>query len=156
MSTVKYGDERLPERFWIKTEVQSNGCWLWTKGKNPKRYGNFWKAGTNRPAHRVAYEALTGPIPDGADVRHDCDTPSCVNPNHLRTGTHSDNMQDCLQRGRNPQASKKFCLQGHPYSEENTYVRPSGARTCRACQRDAVKRYQRRNIGAPADQAGAA
>jgi hypothetical protein len=102
----------------------------------------------------VAYAALTGPIPDGSDVRHDCDNPPCVNPDHLRTGTRSDNMQDCVQRGRNPQAAKECCLQGHPYSEENTYVRPSGARTCRTCQREAVKRYQRRNIGTKAEAGG--
>ncbi|MFF4346766.1 HNH endonuclease signature motif containing protein [Streptomyces sp. NPDC001530] len=156
MSTVNYGDERLPERFWTKVAAQPSGCWLWVSTKNPRGYGNFWKAGTHRPAHRVAYEALVGPIPEGADVRHDCDIPSCVNPNHLRTGTRSENMRDCLERGRNAQAAKEFCLQGHPYSEENTYVRPSGARTCRTCQREAVHRYQRRNIGSAADAGGAA
>ena len=156
MSSVEYGDTRLPERFWMKVVVQPNGCWLWTKGKNSRGYGNFWKSGTHRPARRVAYEALTGPIPAGPDVCHHCDNPPCVNPDHLRTGTRSDNMQDCVERGRNPQAAKEHCLQGHPYSEENTYVRPSGARTCRTCQCEAVKRYQRRNIGTTAVAGGAA
>lgn len=155
MNAVEYGDDRLPERFWTKVAVQGNGCWFWTSSKNPRGYGNFWKSGTYRPAHRVAYAALKGPIPAESDVRHDCDNPSCVNPSHLRTGTRSDNMQDCVERGRNPQAAKECCLQGHPYSEENTYVRPSGARTCRTCQREAVKRYQRRNIGDMADAGGA-
>lgn len=40
---------------------------------------------------------------------HSCDTPSCVNPAHLRVGTRSDNMKDAFQRQRlimpkNPQS----------------------------------------------------
>jgi hypothetical protein len=94
----------------------------------------------------VAFEALIGPIPDGLLVRHDCDNPLCVNPEHLRTGTDRDNAQDRDSRGRNGYASRTRCRNDHPYDEGNTYWL-SGRRYCRACNREAVLRYQRRNIG---------
>jgi len=52
------------------------------------------------PAHRASYLLNKGKIPDGLVVRHRCDNPICVNPDHLTVGTQKDNMQDCLQRGR--------------------------------------------------------
>lgn len=54
----------------------------------------------SRSTHRLAYEAWVGPIPEGMLIRHTCDTPLCINPDHLIPGTHRDNMQDRLERGR--------------------------------------------------------
>jgi hypothetical protein len=51
-------------------------------------------------AHRVAFERVNGPIPDGMMVLHSCDNRRCINPAHLRLGTHDDNMRDRLDRGR--------------------------------------------------------
>lgn len=47
-----------------------------------------------------------GPIPSGLQVRHDCDTPLCVNPGHMRLGTSKDNAQDRVLRGRVPRGLK--------------------------------------------------
>jgi hypothetical protein len=39
------------------------------------------------------------------------------------------------------------CVHGHDYTPANTYVCPDGTRQCRACGREAVRRYQERKSG---------
>jgi hypothetical protein len=43
---------------------------------------------------------FVGPIPDDMGICHRCDTPPCVNPDHLFLGTQKDNMADCAAKGR--------------------------------------------------------
>lgn len=85
----------MVERFMSKVEVPEDGnlCWNW-KGSTIKGYGQFWKDGTNRLAHRVSYEYFNG-FPADNMVIHSCDNPLCVNPAHLRDGTSIDNMRSC-------------------------------------------------------------
>jgi hypothetical protein len=77
-----------------------NECWLWTGRKNRDGYGVVRISGKKELAHRAAYRATFGDIPTGLSVRHCCDNPPCCNPAHLRVGTHADNMQDKILRGR--------------------------------------------------------
>lgn len=93
------------ERFWSKVSVRSDDkCWLWKAACSPSGYGRFsvvyGAVRTTQQAHRVAYELVKGVIPDGMIVRHDCDTPACCNPAHLQLGTHQDNVDDRIRRGR--------------------------------------------------------
>ena len=78
----------------------STGCWNWTKSTNPGGYGFFRMNHKTFLAHRVAYELLVGPIPEGLCACHHCDNPRCVNPAHLFIGTRADNNYDSIKKGR--------------------------------------------------------
>ena len=84
--------------------VQSDeeSCWLWAGPTISGGYGwvSFRKGRGGETAHRFSYEIHKGPIQQGLVVRHTCDRPWCVNPNHLLTGTQQDNMADMKRRGR--------------------------------------------------------
>lgn len=81
--------------------VTESGCWIWMRRLNYKGYGVIGYLGKTCPAHRIAYEAFVGPIPEGLMVLHRCDVRSCVNPAHLFLGTDTDNAQDRSRKGRN-------------------------------------------------------
>jgi len=94
--------ERLA-MFEAKVEPDLNsGCHLWSGSQNRQGYGNFWHDGKCWKAHRFAHVVWNGPIPDGYDVMHLCDTPSCVNPAHLRAATTAENIRDMWAKGRGP------------------------------------------------------
>lgn len=92
-------------RFWAKVR-KTDGCWIWTGSNNGLGYGDIMGAGYHQLAHRMAWRAAHGPIPQGAEIMHDCDTPACVNPGHLRPGSHARNLGDAAQRGRFPRGEK--------------------------------------------------
>lgn len=84
----------------------AGGCWLWTAGKFRSGYGAVGSGGKVRRAHREAYEAENGAgSADGLVIRHKCDTPACVNPDHLEGGTVADNNRDRDKRGRQARGS---------------------------------------------------
>ena len=93
--------------FWAKVDKNGpNGCWVWTGtiATHCGGYGIFDRRRNGvriaRRVHRIAYELLVGPIPENQLLRHKCDNPPCLNPDHLVPGTPRDNSQDMVQRGR--------------------------------------------------------
>ncbi|MYY08807.1 HNH endonuclease [Streptomyces sp. SID4919] len=109
-------------------------CHLWTGARTHGGYGSFWHVRTVK-AHRYAYEATHGPIPDGLDIDHLCRRRACVNPTHLRAVTHRDNILASTNHVAR-RAQVTHCPAGHPYDVANTYIARNGTRKCRACKRE--------------------
>jgi hypothetical protein len=81
--------------------IPVTGCWLWLGGWSPEKYGKVGRRSKFLgQAHRMFYELRHGPIPAEMVVCHKCDTPPCVNPDHLVLGTQADNMADLVAKGR--------------------------------------------------------
>lgn len=85
--------------FWANAD-KSGECWLWTGRLTSHATHRYGRWGKREYAHRVAYRLVNGD-PGGADVLHECDNPRCVNPAHLKLGTHSQNMCEMFARERN-------------------------------------------------------
>jgi hypothetical protein len=98
----------LEDRFWEKVQ-KSNDCWLWASAINNKGYGDFHIGyGKHKLAHRVAYELTYGDLPPNTILRHTCDNPKCVRPDHLIPGTMTDNQHDMAIKGRSCHGSKSY------------------------------------------------
>jgi hypothetical protein len=77
-------------------------CWEWPAGRDWRGYGRTRYPNSGRAwlAHRMVWEMVNGPIPEGMEVMHLCDNKPCVNPAHLQIGTHAENMRQASERHR--------------------------------------------------------
>jgi len=94
-----------------KVFYSPDGCWYWTGSVYTNGYGRIRalrsKEGKRRLVHRVYYELVIGPIPNGLFICHRCDNRLCINPDHLFLGTAGDNVRDCVAKGRLTQYDKR-------------------------------------------------
>ncbi len=147
-------NQSVIERFWRKVNKKSGifgesnsyptECWVWTAGLNNNGYSQFWDNVKKQMivGHRFIYEYINGLVTNDLDLDHLCRVRHCVNPDHLEKVTHKENVL----RGKGftaINARKIFCINGHEFTNENTYLGKSNpGRNCRQCIRD--KRGQKK------------
>ena len=136
------------ERFWAKVDASQgpDACWEWMRGVGSHGYGQYYPGnGAQVTAHRHALMISVGPPPEGkphALHARTCISKRCVNPKHLRWGTHSENMTDAGATGAMTRPRRLICPSGHAMTPENTIVkiarwkgREYEAHACRECNR---------------------
>lgn len=136
-------DVRLEAIGWTVTE---SGCWEWNGKRNDNGYGIFDAKRLGyvlARAHRVMYEHVTGETIGDLQLRHKCDNPPCVNPDHLIPGTAADNVQDMVERGRHWMHGRTRC----PNDHDLTLPGAKNSRGCCVeCDRARKRRYAKRKL----------
>ena len=136
----------LPCRLFTNAVAANAGCIVWTASTNKDGYGKLNISQRTHAAHRLAYELMVGPVPQGLRLDHLCHTQDttcsggplcihrrCINPHHLEPVTDRAN----ILRGRSKAAAnvvKTHCPRGHAYDLANTRIDKNGKRHCRACR----------------------
>lgn len=120
-------------------------CWIWAGYTNAKGYGYVHSEQGLRQTHRLFYEQLIGPIPEGKQIDHLCMVKSCCNPTHLEPVSPKENVRRAIAAGLSPVSkliARTHCERGHAYTSENTYfwAKKPNARMCRECCRENQRR----------------
>lgn len=111
-------DFLVAERFWSRVE-RTDTCWLWKGWLDEKsRRGRFVLNGIHMTAPRAAWIIMNGPLADDLVIMHTCDNPPCVRPDHLKPGTHQENMDDMSRKKRAP-------VYQHPHRYRNRPRNPN-------------------------------
>lgn len=142
--------DRLPEHMRTKVVLElcrvpdlRGFCWSWQNCLNSKGYPCVGVNGKSHLAHRVSYELLVGPIPDGLQIDHLCQNKRCINPEHLEPVTGKVNSE------RTEAATKLRCVHGHPLAGPNVRVKSKGKagtqRQCCVCEMDISAARTERN-----------
>ena len=111
----KVSEGNAIDRFHDKYEVDESGCWIWKASTRPNAKGQLYgrhhnEFGSSEGAHRFSYRIHNNEEISGKYVCHKCDTPLCVNPNHLFLSDHTGNMKDMRIKGR---SAKLFGEKNH-------------------------------------------
>ena len=139
---------KLPIEISEQIEFPSD-CWPWRGYISDQGYGGLKLKGRRVKAHKVVYELLIGPVPEGLELDHLCRYRHCVNPAHLEPVPHATNCQRGQAGARQKELAlaRTHCRKGHPYSDENVYRSPSGKRECRECKRLSRKEPKVNQLG---------
>lgn len=139
----------LPERLASRIAVDDNRCWIWMGSITASGYGNAWVPGMRGTrAHRITYELLVGPIPDGLDLDHLCRVRNCVNPTHLEPVTRRENLRRSPLLRKGVRAAKNCPTCGIHLDSSTAYVYSDGSRVCRECKKSKVAAAYRRKKSA--------
>lgn len=140
--------QKITDAFLSKSWSDVDGCYIWDGGTFASGYGCLWVPGIgNVRAHRASYLAHHGAIPNGQCVCHRCDNPACVNPDHLFLGTHKENMEDKVAKGRAGCTGNKLSRQ-HELAPQcvlmwNDGVMVKDIATCLGIARNTASKYIR-------------
>ncbi len=129
----------------VTTVTNEKDCQLVTSHK-PDRDGHIMIGinGKYVRLHRFVYEERYGEIPNELVVRHKCDNPNCINPEHLEIGTHADNIRDRVERNRSARGSNHGRAK---LTEDNVrYIRNTNETTYFLAKEFDVDRKTIRNI----------
>ena len=116
-------------------------CHEWQGPLDRDGYGTFYLRRRGRRAHRVAWFAANGPIPEGMVVNHSCRNRRCVNVQHLRLLTATENALADSSSLAYVNSRKTHCPRGHAYDKTATY-RGRTQRVCSTCERDKHRRLK--------------
>lgn len=101
MNKLKSLPDKIPDDFWSKVkEGDPDACWPWQGAVNQRGYGMYFLDGKRYRAHRIVLANKVQMDYPQLSACHTCDNTVCCNPAHLYWGTHTQNMQDKIQRGR--------------------------------------------------------
>lgn len=84
----------------------NSGCRLWLAYTSGRGWARLYWKGRLQSAAKLSWENANGPMPRGMETRHKCDNPICIDERHLEPGTHQDNMDDMVKRGRSNKGTK--------------------------------------------------
>lgn len=124
------------ERLFDRVTFPESGCWLWTGNTTNTGYGLIYTEQTQRLTHRVAYQLVIGPIPEGLELDHLCNVPLCLNPDHLEPVTQAENAR---RRGERQMACRRA---GHDWNDPYNVRIKNGGRYCAECDRQRCREYQ--------------
>lgn len=123
---------------WLADKASVVGeCWIMSVGLDRNGYSRLRADGALWWAHRWVWSRLVGPVPDGLQLDHLCRNRACVRPDHLEPVSASENVRRSTAGVSlsHVNGDKTHCMHGHIFDAKNTYYRPSGGRSCRACLR---------------------
>lgn len=143
----------LADVFQRVTPEPNTGCWLWLGPMTTRGYAQVTYQSKTHIVSRLTYELAHGPLASGVFACHRCDTPLCVNPDHLFAGTAKDNIRDMWRKGREylpwlSHRDRSWCQRRlHRMTPENTILKANDAHQCRACKYT-VENERRRRVAA--------
>ena len=137
----------IDERLWESVDA-CGVCWEWNGSKQAGGYGQISRGHTETLlVHRLSWEILVGPIPDGLQLDHLCRNKTCVNPDHLEPVTFQENLRRGAPINAELLRRRTHCVHGHPLSGDNIRIRSNRGkreRVCKECARRRGRVYARR------------